>query len=201
MLKIRDVPCLLGKFSNNLDKHGEDDLTAFDVPISMELKRPSLNALVEDKEFDKRVFGDAEKGKPMPVASGFEKFAPLKFRDAFEDAHVELTLDNKTLSFDGCRITKITCDFCLGGMTEVNLSVHIKPANDREILLLLHNQRRKGAITISGGKLVVVKAQQDLELGPPEEGGDDDGGSNGGGKDPRPVGGVPDSDNVRPLRP
>jgi hypothetical protein len=196
MLKIRETPCTLGKFSNNLDKHGEDDLTSFDVPITLELKRATLNALVDDRLFDKRVFDEPAKGKPTPVGEGFLKFGPLKFRDTFEDARIELTFDRTTLSYEKCKVSKIVLEFCLGGTTECSMSLHIKPATDKEILLLLHHQRRDVLISISGGKLVSAKAQQDLELAKAE---DEDGEPAGNAKDPRPIGGNPD-DNVRPIR-
>jgi hypothetical protein len=188
MLELRKSTCRFGKFSNNLDKHGDDDLTAFDVPVVLELTADELNALTDDKLFSHRLFDSAHEGRPITPGDGFSKIAPLKFRDAFEETQVDLALSGKTqMHFPSCRITKITLEPRLGGTTECSFSVHLKPASDKEILLLLHHQKREVVISISGGKRVSNAVQQEMVL-------------EAGTNMPPPNGHDGDSGNVHPIR-
>ena len=172
MLTLHETPCRLGKFSNNLDKHGEDDLTSFDVPVELEgMPSEALNELMEDRLFSTRLFDTATPGNPISVGAGFMKLAPLKFRDTFEDTHIDLLLSSSKTPhhFEGVKISKIVLEPCLGGTTKCGFSVHLKPDTDKQILQLLHHQRREVIISVSGGKLVESKKQQDLELAQGEE--------------------------------
>lgn len=193
MLRLRDSQCHLGKFSNNLDKHGDFDYTAFDVPVDLELSATELNALVQDDSFYRRVFDtDPQPGQPIAPSVGFTRFMPFRLREEFDDVHVELVLDGKALEFDSCRISKMAIEYGLSGNTECHFSLHLKPANDREILTLLHHQRQEARISVSGGKTVFSKRQQDLALvtAKPEGGSDE--------QQPPPKGDGPS--NVLPIR-
>jgi len=173
MLNIHETPCRLGKFSNNLDKHGEDDYTAFDVPVVLELPPDTLNDLMEDRLFSTRLFDSATPGNPITVGGGFLKVGPLKLRDTFEETQVDLLLSSSKSPqhYEKCKISKIMLQPCLGGTTECAFSMHVQPNTDKEILQLLHHQRRDAVISISGGKLIQAKKQQELGL---VQGGDED---------------------------
>jgi len=110
---------------------------------------------------------------------------------------VDAVLSDKTHHFEGVKVSKIVLTPCHGGSTEMDYMMHLKPDTDKQILMLLHHQRRTVLISIDGGKQVAGKSQQELELGGK---GEDDDTPDGNGKDPRPVGGLPSGDNVQPIR-
>lgn len=190
MLKVTEKSSLWEKFVNNIEKHGEDDLSAFDIPGSLELEAAELNALWEDKRFHERLYDKGGRGKPATIGDGFRKASPLKFRDSFEDCVVDVILSNKSEHhFEGCKISRIVCTLCHGGSTEMTYMLHVRPQNDRQMCLLMHHQRRSVVLSIRSGKQVsAAKAQQELGLTPQEEHDDDD--AAGNGKDPRPIGGT-----------
>ncbi len=206
MLKVADKQSLWRKFSNNLDKHGDDDHTSFDVPGSLELNKAETNSLFGDKLFHQRVFDSPNgRGKPTSIGDGFKHCGPFKFQDVFEDCTVDVELTGTKHHFEGCKVSKITLAPCHGGTMEMDYTVHLKPTTDKQILLLLHHQRRSVVISIFGGKQIAGgKAQGDLDLDATDEGGETAGAEIGDGDehatDPRPVGGIEGNGNVQPIR-
>jgi hypothetical protein len=164
MLVLKETPCRLGKIGNDLEHHGDDQVTAFNVPVTTELTADDLNSLVEDRYFSRRLFDSGNgRGTPTAPGDGFRKIKPLELRDAFEEVRVELVVRGKTvLRFENCKVSKITLEPCLGGTTECGFSVHLRPTSDKEILQLLHHQHREVQITMAGGKVVVSKRQGEL---------------------------------------
>lgn len=166
MLVLTETPCRLGKIGNDLEHHGDDQVTAFNVPVTTELSAAALDALLEDRYFSRRLFDEGNgRGRPTAPGDGFRKLKPLELRDAFEEVRVELVVRGKTvLTFEGCKVSKISLEPCLGGTTECSFSIHLRPATDKEILQLLHHQHREVEITMAGGKVVASKRQAELPL-------------------------------------
>jgi hypothetical protein len=166
MLVLTESPCRIGKIGNDLEHHGDDQVTAFNVPVTTELTAADLNSLLEDRYFSRRLFDEGNgRGRPTSPGDGFQRIKPLELRDSFEDVRVELTMRGKTvLTFEACKVSKITLEPCLGGTTECNFSIHLRPKTDKEILQLLHHQHREVEVTLSGGKVIASKRQQELPL-------------------------------------
>jgi hypothetical protein len=166
MLTLSSSTCRLGKIANNLEHHGDDDVTAFDVPVIVELSDKQLNNLVDDKQFAERVYESPGRGKPRIPVAGFNHLKSLELSDAFDEVIVQLIMGGKfELNFEDCRLSKIKLDLGMAANTECRFSIRLRPKTDKEILQLLHYQNREVEISTSGGKVSVDKRQQDLPLG------------------------------------
>jgi len=170
MLNIRETFAQMGKISNNLEKHGEDDVTAFDIPVSgITLTGEEVNALIEDPYGDRWLFNTVKDLREPNVA----KFKPLEMLDSFEDATIVLTVPRgASYTFAGAKIKSITLDPQRGGETLVSFSVRVRPENDDQIVDLIDSQNREVKIDIADAKVMMKggRKQQELPLARAGEG-------------------------------
>lgn len=180
LLNLEDKLCRLGKISNNLEKHGNEYVTAFTIPVSgLLLTADELNEFMGDKHchsswYDKR--GQLE--SPMPWWRG-ESFA---IGDAYEAEGLTITVSgDRELEFEGeepkgeeddgraaCEITRIVLEPQQGGLTEMRFSLSLRPERGRTNTLLQEHQHREVKLTLEDAHAKDVKSTQDqLPLGGP----------------------------------
>lgn len=171
MLNITETHATMGKLSNNLEKHGEEDVTAFDIPIDgITLRAEQVNALVEDPYADRWLFNDAKDVKEPNLA----KFEPLVMSDAFEGALVSLTMSTGQLhTFADCKIKGVTLQPRRGGDTLVGFSLRLRPENEQQILDLIDHQNATIKIDVQEAKVALKGGRKQQEL--PLQQGDDSG--------------------------
>lgn len=157
-----------GKISNNLEKHGDEDVKAFDIPITCLLDGNELDELCGGGTA-KRFFQKAN-GVDEPAAV-FKHCEPLSFKDDFEGANVTLLIEGEgEFSYENTRVSKIELEPAIGGLTTVTFSLRVRPDDADECFALLENQNRELKLTISDAKIAKKKSgrQQDLPLGDKE---------------------------------
>ena len=147
MLDISQTHAHMGKISNNLEKHGTDDVTAFDIPISgILLDREQLNDLLEDPHADRWMFNETKSGAIEPATRAFE---PRVLKDTFEKAVVVFTVGKAEFTLADCKIQGIELDPENGGNTRVAFKLRVRPENDKQILALLGHQNREIKIDVA----------------------------------------------------
>lgn len=177
MISLIDKICRFGKISNNLELHGEEEVTAFQIPVEgVMLEAKELNAIVGDKYFAGIVFND-KRGLKEPT-DALRKFKPLELADSYENATVIMTLTgDRELEFDECLLKNLTLEPQVGGLTALSIKLYLRPGIGANNLLLQEHQHREVKLTITNAT-VALKAksrQQDLPLGNGEEGDDEEG--------------------------
>lgn len=169
MFNIAETYAQMGKISNNLEKHGEKDVTAFDIPISaVTLKPEQFNALSEDAYADRWLFSDkADIREP-----NLSKFEPLVLRDTFEEALVAMKVGGDAFSFADARIKDVQFEGKRGGDILCSFNVRVRPENDKQILQLIAYQNREISIDIQDAKVCMKggRRQQELPLNTHGEG-------------------------------
>lgn len=171
------VICKLGKISNNLEKHGDEDVVVFAVPVTGIVDVETANAIAGDEHFGRSVFND-NRGflEPMPWCR-----APIRFPDKYEGALATFDLPgDEVLEYRDSRIKDIDQTPTPGGMVQVDFQLQVKPELDRGNLLLQEYQHREVTLSIADAKVALKKTAPksgDLELV-------------GGGKAPEPEAGT-----------
>lgn len=165
MLTITDQICRMGKYSNNLEKHGEEDVPTWAVPFTaVMLSTEQINTLFADPHADRALFNTNKQNlkEPMPWLSK----CSLDYADKFEGATVTMTLSgDRELEFSGCPVKVLSLQPRVGGLTESELQVQVHP--DRKQLVLIHeHQNREVKLSISDAKVALKKksTQQELAL-------------------------------------
>jgi len=162
MLSIRETYCQQGKLSNNLEMHGEEEVTAFDIPISgITLTGEEVNALLEDPYADRWIFNNSKDVRESNVS----KFHPLQMIDAYEQATVVLTMSTGAAhTFANCKITKVTLEPKRGGEVIVGFSLRLRPENEQQILDLIEHQHHSIKIDVQEGKIALKGGRKQQEL-------------------------------------
>ncbi len=163
---LTDEHAQLGKISNNLEKHGEDDLiTGFTLPLRLRIDRNQLVELMGE-DFDKAVW--AADGS---CADWARRVLPLELDgEVYVEVAAALSLGGRELEFTDSRVTKLQMlAFAPGGITELKCHLYLRPGIGDENLLLQEYQEQEISVSISSGKLRVKsdKVQQQLPLGDP----------------------------------
>lgn len=180
MLNITETYCQMGKISNNLETHGEKEVTAFDIPISgITLTSEEVNALLEDPYADRWLFNTAKDVRESNVA----KFEPLTLVDSYKDATVSLTMSTGALfTFQKSQISSVTLEPKRGGETIAGFKLRIRPENDQQILELLEHQNHQVRIDVADAKVQLKGGRNQQEL-PLNRAGADEKGDDAGGDD------------------
>lgn len=171
---VENAICKMGKISNNLEKHGDEDRICFAIPITGAMLPASLssddaaNAIAGDEHFTRSIFND-NKGflEPMKWVA-----LPIRRPEKYENAKVSITLpSDEVLVFEGARVGDIDQMPTPGGMVQHDFQVQVYPELDRENLLLQEYQHHEIKITVLDAKIALKKSkkQKDLPLQQPTE--------------------------------
>lgn len=165
---LTDEHARLGKISNNLEKHGEDELiTGFTLPLELGIPRPQLVVLM-GADFD----ASAWKIDNTP-ADWLRRLLPIELMgEVYVGVAAALVLNAElsALEFEDCRITHVTLlAFAPGGITRVSCHLYLRPGIGDANLLLQEYQGKEIAVQLTSGKLRVKadKAQQQLPFAAP----------------------------------
>lgn len=166
MLNLDAVICRLGKISNNLEKHGDEDVTEFNIPVQgVLIPAGQLNALICDPHCDRSWFNTRGSiREPMPWWSK----GAFRLDDKFEAGVCTITVSgDRELEFKpekelpACRISKIRLRPQVGGMTEVSFQLQVRPGIGQENLLLQEHQNREIRLTISKSEIARARGKQE----------------------------------------
>lgn len=160
---ISEAICKPGKISNNLEKHGDDDVVVFAIPISTIVDADTANAIAGDPYFARSIFND-NKGFLEPMSWHRE---PIHFPEKYEGAVATFKLmSDEELEFTDARIQNTQMLGQAGGMVRVDFQLQVQPGLDRENLLLQEAQHHETRLTIFDAKVALKKnaKQRNLEL-------------------------------------
>lgn len=170
MLKLDNVICRLGKIANNLERHGDEDVPEFNIPVSgVLLNAKQLNEFMADPHCDRAWFNTKGSLKePMP----WWKRGSFSVKESLEanactikvSGDVEITFEVEK-ELPACRISKISLEPQVGGMTELCFQLQVRPGINKNNLLLQEHQNREVRLTISKSHVALKRGtQQNLAL-------------------------------------
>lgn len=164
MLDIDAMICRMGKISNNLEKHGEEDVPEFNIPLEGLMLTPEqLNAFTGDAHCDRSWFNNKRGLKePMPWCAKNS----ITHNERYDCATITMVFrdEEEQIEFKDCRLDKITLAPQLGGLTRVDLTLQLTPGLGRENLLLQGYQRREITISIADAKVALKKKDRQQAL-------------------------------------
>lgn len=171
-------PCKIGTSINNrTEKHGDKDVPAFDMPlVSIMLSQPELNALMGEPLTSIAWFNDRKDGLAEPLFKNIKHFA---LTDEYVECDVSLTLGLAETEFHitGCTISKLRLSPCVGGLTELRITVSAEIDDSNSALSQWMG--KDGQVDIELGEVAETKhakkqkkaaAQPELNLGAPAPG-------------------------------
>ncbi len=121
-------PAQIGASINSrTQKHGEENIPAFDIPlVGIMLTQDELNALMNEKLTSIAWFNDRTDGLPEPLFKNIKHFA---LTDSYENCSVTIAVGLKEQLFEldeDVKIVKLKLAPCVGGLTELKLTVQAK---------------------------------------------------------------------------
>lgn len=156
--------CRMGKYSNNVEMHGEDRARGWKVPFeNVMLTAEQLRTLYGDPHVDRSWFND-KKGlrEPMPwILKGTQHFP-----DKFDQAAVGIEISgDRVLDFEDCIVQIDELVPQTGGLTKTALSVYLHPDDKQMVQIDLH-QYREVKLSIADAAVMLKKksGQKELQL-------------------------------------
>lgn len=179
--------CLLGKYSNNLQKWGDKDVPAWTVPVTgLVLDRTQLNRLMGDRTFESW-FNQKRDGVWEPMDFWMHRNGgDFKVNDEFDIPNLEILCSgNRKAKFQaeeldddgedgastrpGARITAITLKPVVGGVVEMSCHLHVLPGDPKtaENQLIQEHQRRPVKLSFNSATPVEADPKQaELPMAP-----------------------------------
>lgn len=140
MLSISQRPAHIGSSVNSrVEKHGDDDVTAFDIPITgIPLEAEEINQLLQDPHAWDKLYDPRSGGGHDPA---FPLLAPFKLKHKIESATVLIRfgLQRTALQLTDCTIAKVIIEPTAGGTTLVSLQVQCTPTLDKSMTNLFEH--------------------------------------------------------------
>lgn len=189
---LETVDCTMGKLSNNLEKHGDEDVTVFTLTIQgISLSKEQVDAHFGPSTYDSwfEVEASTRLPKPMPWWERL-KAGKLQLDDKFDVDTAEVTCDDQVLKFEseqhksddektpGGKVSDIAVEAKHGGVVLMSYHLQVRPGLGTKNTTL--QRKQNGHIKVSLGERVGPAAksrQNELALGAPgEDTADDDAG-------------------------
>lgn len=157
-----------GSINVRTEKHGDENVSAMDIPCAMLIKRKELNQLMREEIADALLFKSQNEGHYEPVFGG--KIGPIPVLGKFKKSKVALKcgVNEQEITFEDCVLSKLKIDPQIGGMTLLKFTVQAKLTDDTNPIFHFANSSQPGQVNT--GKFQEEKSddQPDLPLGEPE---------------------------------
>lgn len=159
-LKLKQHRAEMGVINNRIEKHGDDDVTAFDCPIKLLLDPDKFDALLgvgrHDHWFKKN-------GRTYELINPEIESFSLKFD--LDVGSVVVHLDKSDLEFEDARLKGLTLEPLPGGETALRFKLQIRPEN-KHIIRLIDMQNRDLKLSIDEATIAekLQAKQQKLDL-------------------------------------
>jgi hypothetical protein len=176
MLDLDNKHAQVGVINNRIEKHGDKDVTAFDIPLTVLLDPKELNNLLDDPYKHRALFetkGDV--ATPM-----FPEFSEFAMKHDLEGATVTLHIGHSGFEIeykDSC-LKGLVLAPLHGGETQLDFKLQCNPQT-KHIVKLLDAQNTEIKLSVADAKVAEKKKrkQRELPLGPdPKADQDDEGG-------------------------
>jgi len=172
MLSLQKKRAQMGVINNRIEKHGDQDVTAFDIPIEMLLDPEELNDLLGDKYAHRALF-DTKGNVATPM---LPMLAAMSLTHDLDEATVTLHLAGGTeLEYEDVRLKGLRIAPIHGGETELTFKLQILPKTP-QYAKLINAQVSEIQLSLADAKVAEKRKdkQQQLDLGEGAEGGSDE---------------------------
>lgn len=172
---IDKAQCEMGKYSNNIELHGEEHVQSWTIPIvGVLLYAHQLEVLLHDPRGSEAFFGKSAKDGALEPRPWTTYADPIHLTEAYDGMAIEMKLGDEVVTFERCRLKDITLGrFMQGGVTQVDLKLQIAPGLDRENLLLQEYQHERIVLTVESAKVALKKKSKQTDwltqAAPPEQ--------------------------------
>lgn len=178
MLDLDSKHAQVGVINNRIEKHGDKDVTAFDIPLTVLLDPKELNNLLDDP-YKHRALFDTKGDVATPMFPEFSEFA---MKHDLEGATVTLHIGHSGFEIeykDSC-LKGLVLAPLHGGETQLTFKLQCNPLT-KHIVKLLDAQNTEIKLSVADAKIAEKKKrkQRELPLGPDPKA-DGDGGEEGG---------------------
>lgn len=115
-----------GNISSRTEKHGDDNVPAFDMPLeAIMLTQSELNELMNEPLTAVAWFNDRKDGLAEPLFKNVKHFAIV---DTYEASSVTIGvgLKEQLFTLEDVKLVKLKLTPCVGGLTELKLTVQAK---------------------------------------------------------------------------
>jgi hypothetical protein len=155
----------VGVVNNRIEKHGDKDVTAFDIPLTVLLDPKELNNLLDDP-YKHRALFDTKGDVATPMFPEFSEFA---MKHDLEGATVTLHLGHSgfEIEYKDCCLKGLTLAPLHGGETQLDFKLQCNPQT-KHIVKLLDAQNTEIKVSVADAKIAEKKKrkQRELPLGP-----------------------------------
>jgi hypothetical protein len=161
MITITKRGAQMGRINNRLQKHGEEEVTAFDIPLdSIAIDANELNAILADPGAHHRMFHKAPDGGITQPS--FDGLKPFELKDKFEDVAADLFLGmaEDVVTVTGASLASVTLTPQPGGLTFLSAKLQFVP-DLKTAPLLLQFQGHEVSVELREGKKAEASAAQE----------------------------------------
>lgn len=161
-LNLSDAHARMGKIGNNIEMHGEEEVSGFTLPITMTLGHEQLDGLM-GKYFHRSLYNQTK--DLWEIVDGFRRCKPLHLEDIYEEVSVLIDLaQGDPLEFSDCRVSKIVLTPQHGGLTLLDCHLYLHPGLGDENLALQEHQNHEIGVTLQEGKIALKKNPKQGEM-------------------------------------
>lgn len=156
---------MLGKISNNIEKHGEDDVIAFTVPFDeCALEPDELRVIFGDQYVDRCLFNKTAKHEgPCTWLAACE---PLKLRAKYHEGVVLMTVSgDRELEFDEVMLSDlvVTFDPKYGAVGILSGKLYVRPGIGKENLILQEHQHHRVKVTLTNATMMLKAKSKQID--------------------------------------
>lgn len=142
MLTITEREAILGSSINSrVEKHGDEDVTAFDIPLSgIPVGEVELNVLLQDPKAYSSLYQPPGGASTMHEPR-FPVLGELGLKDKIEGAEVSIWigLAKDPLVLKDCKLKGVTVELQTGGASLVSCKVQCTPQVDKQFTKLFEH--------------------------------------------------------------
>lgn len=184
MFAINQATCQLGKISNNLEKHGDEEVPAWTIPVAgILIDLATLEALLHDGHASEAFFAMNPHTEVLEPRVWLTYAEPIKLTEAYDGMATTIKFGSQVLEFERSRLKDLVIGRFYPGMAQLDGKLQLYPGLDHENLVLQEAQNMPITLTVLDAKVAKSKKlrQQELPLGsanePSDASGDADGDS------------------------
>jgi hypothetical protein len=157
-LKLSKHRAEMGVINNRIEKHGDDDVTAFDCPIKLLLDPDKFDELLGAGRHDHWF---TKSGRTYDLVNPEIETFSLKYD--LDVGSVVIHLDKSDLEFDGARLKGLTLEPLKGGETALRFKLQVRPEN-KHIIRLIDMQNRDFKLSVDKATIAQKEKSKQQQL-------------------------------------
>jgi hypothetical protein len=164
MFAINRATCTMGKISNNLETHGDEDVPAWTIPlVGILIDAHTLEELLHDCHASEGFFKRNADGQlePRPWVTYAE---PIALTEAYDGLATSIKFGDELIEFDRCRLKDLTLGRFFPGAAQLDCKLQLYPGLDHANLVLQAMQNHPIVLTIESAKVAAKKKLKQQEL-------------------------------------